>query len=344
MIKSLQGLRAIAMISIYSFHSGFIPNGTFPVTLFFILSGFVIYYSHHTKVLKLDHRRNFEFGIRRIIRYYPLHFFTFLLSVFIRKMSILNLSFNEILLSGIMNLSLIHTITPKYSLSFNAVSWYLGTLSICYLFTYYFIFFLKKSDIKSLKLMIILIFSEFIMVLIAPYLFKDYSWFLYISPYYRIIDYILGMLVAKVYLENKDKLKSFRYYALGEVFVCILFVITYILSFILPIQFTRGFLYTPIFMLGIYLISFEKGIAHFILDNRYLQLIAKYGFEFYMIHELVLICFRRIFNQIECSYLMKLSLISFSTLLVVIPLVIIANRLNIRINNQTIKKCKLKYS
>lgn len=41
MIKSLQGLRAIAMISIFLFHAGFLPNGIFPVTLFFLLSGFL---------------------------------------------------------------------------------------------------------------------------------------------------------------------------------------------------------------------------------------------------------------------------------------------------------------
>ena len=51
MIKSLQGLRAIAMLNIFLFHAGIIPNGIFPVTLFFILSGFFMYYKNFEKVV-----------------------------------------------------------------------------------------------------------------------------------------------------------------------------------------------------------------------------------------------------------------------------------------------------
>ena len=46
MIKSLQGLRALAMLGIFMFHAGLLIKGTFPVTLFFMLSGFVLYYSY----------------------------------------------------------------------------------------------------------------------------------------------------------------------------------------------------------------------------------------------------------------------------------------------------------
>lgn len=38
MIKSLQGLRALAMLGIFLFHAGLLINGTFPVVFFFILS------------------------------------------------------------------------------------------------------------------------------------------------------------------------------------------------------------------------------------------------------------------------------------------------------------------
>ena len=41
MIRSYQGIRVIAMLIIFLFHAGIIPNGIFSVTLFFTLSGFL---------------------------------------------------------------------------------------------------------------------------------------------------------------------------------------------------------------------------------------------------------------------------------------------------------------
>ncbi|MDZ4992184.1 hypothetical protein GNF80_04245 [Clostridium perfringens] len=50
MIESLQGLRSLAMLGIFLFHSGLLLRGTFPVTFFFILSGFVLYYNYSNKI------------------------------------------------------------------------------------------------------------------------------------------------------------------------------------------------------------------------------------------------------------------------------------------------------
>lgn len=54
MIYTLQGLRALAMLGIFLFHSGILLNGTFPVTFFFILSGFVTYYSKYINVDEMN--------------------------------------------------------------------------------------------------------------------------------------------------------------------------------------------------------------------------------------------------------------------------------------------------
>lgn len=66
MIKSLQGLRVIAMVGIFLFHAGFIPNGIFPVTFFFILSGFVIYYKHNEQTDKRKISNGISYGIKKI--------------------------------------------------------------------------------------------------------------------------------------------------------------------------------------------------------------------------------------------------------------------------------------
>ena len=68
MIESLQGLRAIAMLSIFLFHAGIIPNGIFPVTLLFILSGFFMYYKNFEKSCIATFFQDLIWGIKKIKR------------------------------------------------------------------------------------------------------------------------------------------------------------------------------------------------------------------------------------------------------------------------------------
>ena len=171
---------------------------------------------------------------------------------------------------------------------------------------------------------------ELIFVVFSPIVIEDYAWFLYMSPYYRILDFILGMLVAKLFIENKDYASHKRlYYGGCEVICILLFGCVYLLSFILPAQYTRGFIYTPIFLVSIYYFSLEKGVFKRFLSSEFFQLIAKYSFEFYMVHELILIFFRKIFVDVECSYLVKLFLISFPALIVSSILAYIIKKINL---------------
>lgn len=84
----------------------------------------------------------------------------------------------------------------------------------------------------------------------------------------------------------------------------------YLLLFILPVQYTRGIIYTPVSLMAIYYFSLEKGSLKKLLTHNYLQNIAKYSFDFYMIHELFLIYFRKFWIEVNCSYLLKILLIS----------------------------------
>ena len=78
MIKSLQGLRALGMLGIFLFHSGLLLKGTFPVTFFFILSGFVIYYSYSSKIVKFDIKENIRWIGNRMKKLYPINLITWL--------------------------------------------------------------------------------------------------------------------------------------------------------------------------------------------------------------------------------------------------------------------------
>lgn len=66
MIRSSQGLRALAMLVIFFFYAGFIPNGIFPVTVFFILSGFVLYYNYNDKLRDINIKESVLWRMNKI--------------------------------------------------------------------------------------------------------------------------------------------------------------------------------------------------------------------------------------------------------------------------------------
>lgn len=44
-LPALDGIQVLATAGIFLFHAGLLWHGTFPVTLFFMLSGFMMYYT-----------------------------------------------------------------------------------------------------------------------------------------------------------------------------------------------------------------------------------------------------------------------------------------------------------
>ncbi|WP_289128334.1 acyltransferase, partial [uncultured Clostridium sp.] len=244
MIYSLQGLRVLAMLAIFLFHASLLPNGIFPVTFFFILSGFVLYLNYSPKINSTSILESFKWGINKIKRMYPIHIIALGISIIVKWDWIVSQHFGELIFKAIINITLMQGIVviPEYSLTFNGASWYLSTLFICYLFIPFCI--IKIRNINKNKLAITSIwFFELIICIILPKVSKWYIDILYISPFIRIMDIIMGMLLAKIYLErNNEKQRSYNLWGFGCI---LLFVITYSFSFILPGQFTRGVIYSP---------------------------------------------------------------------------------------------------
>lgn len=75
--KNLQGLRAVAVISVIAFHFGFPVSGGFlGVDLFFLISGFIIPYTLYRGFEKNGRVRLSQFYLRRIHRLFPASIFT----------------------------------------------------------------------------------------------------------------------------------------------------------------------------------------------------------------------------------------------------------------------------
>ena len=207
MIASLQSWRFIFALMIFLHHfpvNGeglFRAGGSCGVSFFLVLSGFVMMAGYGEKVLS----PSFSFGNylkRRIARIYPLHFLCFLVALVLAYKSI----DGNFLLKLLPNLLLLQSWIPIQDIYFsgNAVSWCLSDLLFFYavfpvLIRRFFNGTLKRS---------LLFFGTLLVVyfMVFPFVPEEKSHaLLYISPLFRLFDFILGILLYVVYRNMQSK-------------------------------------------------------------------------------------------------------------------------------------------
>lgn len=324
-IPTLYGVRAMATIGIFLFHSGLLPQGTFPVTLFFMLSGFLIYcrendlnqYSNYREWLS-------KFVLQKVKTFYPLHVVTFIAAIFVGRVIQKGIT-REVIVSGLLNLFLLQPWYEPYALTFNGLSWYLSVAIFLYIIAYFMLKLLKRLPTEKLFLCI-----SATLVLICGLSFISRfitSLYLYTNPVYRILDFALGMLMAKLYLEKGCLIQRCNIWEVG--IVCV-FIAQYFISLI--VGGTPGF-YSITFALALYILAIGRGGISRVLCSRGFKKVSYYSFEFYMVHELVLRVFRRVFADESMFYPLRCMLIAVPALVVSAGIAVGWKMLTRRINS-----------
>ena len=326
MIKSLQGLRVLGMLGIFLFHSGLLLKGTFPVTFFFMLSGFVLYYSNSAKINSFNIKENLKWIRNRMKKLYPIHIITFIMSIVIRWGWILKLDTTDLFIKALLNISLLQSLVKNQSFTFNGLSWFLSTTFLLYCVAIPLILLIKNMKaIKPTYIVILILIIENIIVLINNS--QNYGLNLYTTPFYRVFDFMIGMLVAKAFIESTKTSYKLNNYTLYEVGIIIIFTVMYIITLFSEAKLEYGLCYySLIFALGIYIIAHERGVISKLLCKEVFQKIAKFSFEFYMVHELILIVFRKIFANLTYHWLIVNVIISVPALIVSTFLAIALNK------------------
>ena len=328
-IYSVQGLRAIAFLGIFLSHIGitqFSPLGPWGVSIFFILSGFLMIWSYYGRQRISDYsvKENIIFAIRKVERLYPLHI----------VMMIIMLAFNirnidgikkiiKLLIKLLSNITLMQAFFPNSSIyySLNSVAWY---LSVC--FTLYFVFpwilqiYEKYIDEKRALLIIFftltsqIIFGYISSVLPSPRWSDDFTkWFVYIFPLSRAEEFILGCSIGIIYIKEHNRLlMNDKYKKIGDILSTILICI-FIIMLIMYI-YTNSldsvlsypqfwWQYTCIFTLPncffIFLIACELTWIKRILSLGLLVFIGDISAYAFLVHQIVIRCVRTIVGFID---------------------------------------------
>ena len=285
-IKSFNGLKVLLALCIYSAHAHLMLRNFFSVSLFFMISGFLLYYTWNDRLKDYNFKMNIKWACRHVMKLYPLHICMFLASIIVRFDWVKSTPIKELLLKGFFNITLLQSFTES-PYTFNYCSWYISTLSILYFIALPSIKFIKKnSKFTEMIITIILVFQY-----IVNYYFIKFDTllsFIYSHPIYRFTDFILGMLAAEMYLKfirTKEDGISINILNILQSIIVVLFTSMMIASF--NFKETTNY-FSMLFIFVLIILAFDKGWLADLLNSSRMQFLAKISFEFYMCHELIL--------------------------------------------------------
>lgn len=266
MIKEFNSLKGVLAVMIFVHHCPLEFEwkpafGIIAVAIFFMLSGFLSAIGYKDKVLSPS------FSYRQYIKvkstkFYPLHFLFLIAAV---PLSILNVtSWISYLATFVLNASLLHSIVPIKTVyfSFNLVSWFLSDTLI---FVALFPFIMRWMLNAKIKTKVIAGLSAISFYVVAWGLIPDdYTHqFFYISPLFRLLDFVLGIQCGLWFMDLKEqgKLKTFivRYStSLHWLSIVLLVGLTYMATFDVNTC-LHSVIYMPIIGMLLILIGLNRG-------------------------------------------------------------------------------------
>lgn len=303
MIKPLTSLRFFFAFIIFTHHLTFLSKskasylrwiheyilkeGFIGVSFFFILSGFILAYNYRDSILDRKISKS-DFYIARIARIYPVHLLCLLIAV---PITLDNVSFDlsTWFTQLFFNLTLTQSFIPiKYIyFSFNSPSWSISNELFFYLlFPFLIIWGLKIKNHrykKPLLAMLVLLIPLLMLVIPADY----YKALFYVNPFFRVFDFIIGIMLFEIYLEIKKQSRAINYDLL-EISSIILLVVFFIFHTSVPLVMRYSIYYWIPMSLIILVFSFQKGVISSFLSNKTLIFLGEISFGFYMFHQLVL--------------------------------------------------------
>ena len=292
MINSLQSLRFIFALMI--FHHHFFTNpqvdqfGLFPVSFFFILSGFVMTMGYGERVDSKEFSYK-TYITKRLIRIFPLNILCLLL--YLGLPIFYDVVNHQISLSKYIYLPLdallLQAFIPIKSIYFsgNAVAWYLSDMLFCYLAFPFLVRWLKGK--YGFLIMVLVLLAYFSLV---PFIKgEEVHSLLYISPFFRIIDFMLG--VISYLLISKVKIRPINIHILTcvEILAILIAVLAILIYPFIPVVYTKASLYwiPSIVLIIIFFISDRSGGGGYIsrlLSRKEFVFLGSLSFTFYMLH------------------------------------------------------------
>lgn len=297
-IKSLQAVRAFAFLEIFCCHCLW-AGGACGVSIFFILSGFLLTYNHlgHISAKKIQYSvlDNIFFAIKKVKKLYPLHIIMMLLTLGNILFANNYIEWKALLIQIGLNVFLVQTWIPQsvYFFSLNGVSWYLSTSLFTYFCFPWILYCIEKYKSRKSALinMGIIYVIQFLIGFLISNVFsinENMQYYVtYICPLYRVGDFAIGCNVGYLFCKrNVEKAEKEYICTIRELGVCILIWIaqgTYRNS-VVPGWLKYSLIFTPVSILLIYIFAINEGKISKLLINKVVFFIATISPFAFLIH------------------------------------------------------------
>ncbi len=351
-LLNLQSLRALAFFSVMFHHTGisFLNSvGRWGVSVFFILSGFVMVYSYYNKnrIQISSVSESVCFAFKKLKRLYLLHILCTLAMMLFCFIGDKTSSYINVAVKFFLNAFYIQEWVPLDDRSPNTVSWFLCTILLGYTIFPLFLRILENhySNSKALLCIILAVLVQFLLSYAGsdfPVKEKvensiwDYElteWFDYFFPLSRIWDIIIGFNLGYLFVNRKGDFSAKTVSVMEVAGIVMTLLACYLCHKLTPeLNITtdavvlshpeRWWTYSLIFIPGsillIYAFAMQSGYLSKLLTNRftlYLAKISPYGFLIhYVVFRYLAVIYFRIHGYENGEFLLKYGILCNLTL------------------------------
>ncbi|WP_371663129.1 acyltransferase family protein [Streptomyces sp. NBC_00280] len=272
--------------------------GALGVTFFFVLSGFVLTWSAREQ----DTAR--AFWRRRFVKIYPNYVVTWALALLLFASSITPVRV------ALANLFMVQSWvpSPEYISSVNPPSWSLGCEALFYASFPVVHRLLRRVRAEHLKYGLIAALTAVVLTPLLAYALMpdtptivggeafgvrgtvEQYWVDYILPPVRMVDFVLGILLALV-------VRSGRWRGIGVTAAGLLLAGSYVLCSYVPFLYAlRVVTIVPIVLLVAAAATADVAGRRTVLNSRVVVFLGEISFAFYLVHYIVIACGREVLN------------------------------------------------
>ncbi len=305
LISSLQGLRAVAFLSVVLSHCGAPWLGPWAITVFVALSGFLMTCNYYDRPRTAPGLRSaIAFSLQKIRKLYPLHLIMMAAALlFVLKWLLAQPSACGVLSCAaqlVVSIFLLQTWIPssRFWFCLNGVAWYLSVQAFLYAIFPPLLAVLKKADVRRLRCIAVVIFCVQCLFSLAVWKAglsgKAAFYLTYLCPVFRAGDFTISCCMGCLYHSRKQESGlpggAFSLLELAAVLLAggCLFIAARQVGVLGAVAFRYNVLFTPSAVLLVWLLAVGKGIISRLLSAKpflWLAGLSPYGF---LIHQVLI--------------------------------------------------------
>ena len=326
----MQVVRALAFLGVFFSHlpnSGILSSGgAWGVSVFCVLSGFVMTYQHFEseKISRYSLLDSFKFAAGKIKKLYSLHILMMILMLpyaYREEKALSIFSASDFITEIIAHTFLIQSWFPvdkiHYS-SLNTVSWYLSMTVMLYIAFPFILKFIKKIRSTGAALSFILAayaaqiclgflswqISGTADIYIKSFSHSFYEWFIYIFPLSRFWEFFIGCCLGFIFMKKNHEKFSKLEYTVAEAAVFILIVLELIIGDKADTAWwSLVSLYVPTSAALVYLFTERRGAISIFLTKKPLIYLGNITPYTYLIHWIVIRYWGVILKRVGLNFL-----------------------------------------